>query len=538
MGFNTLTNSSQEIVSVVAGSAVAAGDLVTYSEAGGVAPSSVALGLTIENTTTAGMSVVYPLTAQTAAIDGGTPNMAKTACELGDGNVAFAFSGDGSIGTNNVNLMITTATLSAVSGRLAVAAITSVTAIRVLKISSTQFVVSWLQASSVLRFVVCNNNGTVAVAAVTVASLAGSSVSTWNVSPLAGGNFVFAYHKSTNDCAFSIFNPSGVLQGSETTVEAGGTPYYLAICGCANGDFAISYYRSAATNAYKAARYTASGVIIGSLVTLVNAGASLNYGDPSNGIIELANGSLVFATTGGSDASPDFHIRTSAMVAVVSIDPGALVFTDSECPQLIALDAGFSALGRSKSNNGTYLITYTNAGIVASKSASISLGVTGAGSSSGSSGTGVSASRVGAFGYAVARVGYESGGGNYDLNIGVMSPAGVLIGSAIAIRAAGVAANYGVCTFLHSSGVFIGSYVDSTSSSRFFNFAYNPVRRSLLGVAAETKTAGQVVRVQTKGTFAINQTFPMGGVFDQTAAVVPGTKGSISGTTAILRGTK
>lgn len=524
-----IVSDPRQSITVPAASAISSGDLVTLLESGQVVKTSTTLGIPNENVATAGPSAVRALASvETSTSDDYEQDQHKRVVELGNGNIAIAYTGNSSTVSTNVNLRIRTVLGADVIPKTILSTNASVYGCRVLKISNTQFIVAWT-SSSVLKFMALNNDGTTAVAATTVATLADGNTYGWNFALLANGQFVFAYNKVTsNNTCFSRYSAAGALQGAETTIESAAYGKYFAAIGCANGDFVVSYWRQATTSAHKSARYSSSGVQVGSLLTLSTYTPPSN-GDYTNGVIELSNGNVVIAKT-GNDTYPDLEVFNSSHVSQATIDlsgGSGLPPIASEVPQLLTISGGFAVFYRTYSTYKVAIKTFNNSGEGV-------LGPVDFGTNDSSNGTGtgagVQAYALGSYGYAVLKSSYQ--GGDTSLRLIVINSVGTVLGSEVVLQSWATGHVYSLSSVLTSSGVLAMVYKFGNIKDAY----YHVQRRSVLGVANNTVSAGQSVDVKTKGTYAINQTFGMGGAFNNQATVVPGSKGIVSGSTAILTG--
>ncbi len=533
MQLSDLMNGGQQPITVTAGAAITANDLVSNHESGAVYSANAALGISVENNATEGPSAVKALaTVENSVNYGCTENgNSRKMAALGNGNIATVYSGDGTTDSINVNVRIRSPLGADVVARVTVSTDTGVYSCRVVALSATQFVVSWGNGSNALKFAVFDNDGTVAVAATTVATLYANSVHTWNIGVLASGQFVLAYDKVTSrDYAFSRYNASGVLQGTETVVEAAAQGGYGAVLGCVNGDFVVMYYRAAATAAYKFARYNSSGVIVGSLTSITTAGSGFSCGDSSNGLIELSGGNIAIATTAAADTYPDVRVYNSTNTLLNTVDLGSAGIANYEVPQLIPLDSGGFALIARNASTQSVLCTFDSTG--KGVAGPITIGSAGVGSTGHSYGSGITAFSLGAAGYAVLHVGYD--GTNYDVRLFCCSSAGVAKGSEIVLRASGTGIIFTQAAVM-SGGVLHLSYKDA--GTPYLGYAvYNVYRRSVLGVALGAAAEGESFSVGTRGQYAVNQAFTFGGNVDNRTAAVPGIRGTIVGSTATLWG--
>ena len=438
MNLNDILIDPRQSVSVVAGSSITAGDLVTMTEDGTAVAASAALGVPYENNSTAGASVLNALTSVEGNSNYGLQVLAmRNVCALGSGNVAMIYTGNGTTASTGINLRIKTPLGANVIARTTLTS-NAIGSCRCVKISSTQFVVAWVTTGDVLKFMVINNDGTTSVAETTVATLSNNGGAYWNIDALASGNFVFAYAKVTStDFNFAIYNAGGALQGTETTIESAATPQNIAVLGCSNGDFFVSYRRTAATASYKAARYTSAGVAVGSLESFGTGAQTLNNGDFSRGVVELSNGSVAFAIPGTGDNYPDIKIYSDTHTLVATLDLGTSFGVTGEIPSLVQFDGGFAVIARWSTSSKIRTYSNTGSGLLAEKS----FGAAGVGNDSSASSSGITAFAIGNVGYVVLRVGYDSGTPTYDVRLMCLDAKGVLVGSEVVLKASGTEAD-------------------------------------------------------------------------------------------------
>lgn len=524
----------QGIIKMNASAAFVAGDVMINNDTGKPTVLNTALGLAFETNATEGPQAIKAAAGVEGTTDYGASfsTNQRTLCMLGNGDFAMVYSGQSGTVASYLNVRVTNKLGANQAGRIVVSTDTAIGSYRIAKLNSTQMVVAWVPTGNNLKFAILNNDGTIAVAATTVSVLNTNTADVWNMAVTASGQVVFAYYKVTSsDFNFSRYNASGALQGSETTVEAAATPDNIAVLGCANGDFVVSY-RSTST-AYKFARYNASGVIQGALVTLVTTGSVIGGGDYSNGLIELANGNIVFATPGAGDAHPDVHIYTIANVFVKTIDYGAATLSNNEVPCLIPSSDGFVMMTRKHSSFGAgmWFYRYTSAGVAIVEQ--VSFGALAVSDNASSAGVGVSAVSLGSSGFAVLGCHYHSSPA-WELRLSTVNNYGVLIGSEIVLRAASYIAIYANNIAGDATSIAV-AYKTQGTTYQTAGF-YNVVRKSVLGVAQNSGAADAQVLVATKGSYTINQSVDAGGAFDGRSAVVPGTRGMIAGNSAVLFG--
>lgn len=522
MGVNVTTTHSTEI-RIPAYSAVASGDLIVNVE-GQAVPASTALSLAQLNNTTVGLQSVYPVTSQGTYYGGDTEMACKRIVEVGDtGNILSVVVGDGSTSATTGVKMFT----SSITGAVARAAVTvsssTSAAARIKRLTAGTVVVVWAETTA-LKFAIYNNDGTVSVAATTVATIVSAGGSKWNFAILTGGDIVFAYAKVTsNNVNFVRYNNAGVLQGAETTVEAAVTPVGICVLPQTGGGFIVYYYRNAATANWKFARYDSAGVIQGSLTTVSTGTAvPLGFGEYDNLAIELAGGNIVFQW---ANAAHQYSVYTSAGVLVLTVP--SLTSTYADTDQIAGLtqtaSGGFAVATWGSSLSVCTFRAFDSSG----------LGITSSIFSMDSS-QGAQLLIQTAQGFAAMAL-YYDGAASYTANLANITNAGALIGTVVTLYS-GSAPVTGACLLAHVSGVLALNYRTNVSTGTLYLGSYNPNKTSVLGVALESVAEGATCRVATKGTYPINQSLLAAGSYDQRTATVPGTKGAIVGTTAILYG--
>ena len=544
MGFNVIDSTATNVkVKGIAGVAISAGDLVSNNESGYLTKSTAMLGIGFENNTTAGLSAIRAITSiegttgYSSNTSSGVTGM-NTLCELGNGNIAMVYSGNGAIGTTGLNLRIRNVLGADIIAKVTVSSFSGIYGCRVNKLNSSKFVVTWPETGA-LKFQIFNNDGSTSSSVISVDSLSGSTAFIWNITTLPNGNIVFAYDiATTNNLVLAVYDTTGTLVGSKvTTLDTGSIPSYIGLLACSNGDFVVRWYRGNATTGEKIARFTWSGSAwtqVGS--TYVNPyTASLSYANWTDTLCELSNGSVV-GLLGGTSSYPAIVVLSNTMTVVkaaFSLAIASGILLSGEAPMLMSLlSGGFAIIGRTSGGTMT-LMTFDSLG----QGILTKIGIISAnwGSYISSYGNGISAFPLGGIGYALLKITYDNSQGLYSAELVVLKSDGTVVNNIVLKASAGTNV-YNRAAILTSGGILVGMYEDQ-ASPYLADFYYNVSRRSILGVAAESVSANQAVNVLTKGTLTINQNFTSGGSFDTTAATIPGTKGAIIGTTAILRGT-
>lgn len=536
MGINVLNNTSSGEVRLTAGNTVASGDLVVNAESGYAYPASSALTIAQNNNTTAGMSAISALTTATTTGfrgSGITQNVASSMVQLSNGTIVNIYSGDGSASTTT-NLNITFRNLQGGYILAPIVISTTANAYRVRTIGSTGFVVAWVN-STTLYFAIYDNSGNVIQSATSVATITAAYPNYWDVNVNTNGDIVLAYSKTAAaGVFFTRYNSSGVIQGSEVTVEATTATFPIRVLPQSNGGFFVYFCK---TPAWKFGRYNSSGVLQGSLVTVMSA-AGLAYGCWDNLATELPNGNVVFLGA-GSSSWPYYAVYNSSGTVVKSstaignastaynqqnIVPGVCVF-GSGFVLLTAGTSGSNTFGYDSSGNSLYAnvaSAFTGATAQSTQNWNNSYQLFNLGTN-----------------IAVYFSGYNSGCTSYFLLWAwVMSPiSGATSGSTQTIIAGGTNSSgiSDLCGVLTQDGSLALKYCNMQTSNEYYG-TYSVQRKSVIGVAQEAIATSGTGRVGTVGTYTINQSFAAGGNFDQRTATVPGTKGTVAGTSAVLFG--
>ena len=508
-------DNSSQTVTVVAETALAAGDYARLGAGGYVRRAADGVPLALQNSA-AGITALVPSAAAESSGSGawgrtGFGNQSfRCVLALDNGQFAVVFSGNGSQNDTGVNLRILGPMRVPVSPRVVVATASGVGGARLARAGASGIAVAWTEGSALKLAFHVAGTGTLSVAEATVATLGAVDVASWNMTTLAGGEVVLAYRKSgSNDLVFKHFDALGVLQGGEVTVEAGASPTYLGVLPLAAGGFVLHYYRSAATAAYKFARFSANGSLQGALTTLATGAAHRSASPCERNAIELSNGNIAFVdpssgTVAGIrlyDAGGNF---LSTIVAATDGGPNSVCI----CPRQFG---GFWLAA------GVRMHEYDNAGN------SIRQVV----------GTGYAPSMLfdrPGNGPLIAL--YLSTGDGYSVQLYGWSADLLALETALVLGSSSTTLSF-AWTEVLSNGM-VASIVCPQSSSAQLHLSI-PQAASILGIVQEPAAAGATARVATAGKFASTQSFN-GPAFDRRNATPPGTRGVAVGNMAILGG--
>lgn len=530
MGINTLSNISSQEIQVVANTTITSGNLVTLSDGGNTGITSSALTLAQQNVTTAGLSAISAYAQRGGANYQFFPYDNNNAVQLGNGVIAMAYSGNGSQTTTAVNVAYFTIAGGSFQPITTVSSFTNILSIKIIKLSATKFVVGY-NANNICYVRVINNDGTTASSEINVATIVTivNNAQTFNLARISDTEFIVAYSKSGTQytSCFKRFNDSGVLQGTEVVIDSTPGGLYNILVHSSTNEIWIGYHGN---NQQKFARFNSAGVLQGAIVIVLNGVSYLANNWSINGT-QLSNGNVLYFANNGSGL-PNMYTYTSAGVLITS---NTTWHNNSSANSITNTIPAVSV-----NSDGTFLMTIMNGSgyvriykfnnsinniftLIPTDSFQINAG----------SGPGfINLFQLGSAGYALFVGGYN--GSSFYCQIAALNSAGTLVGSIINFVSA-QGSVYGGTAFLTAENIFFGC-VGGTTNAVNAGF-YNPGRKSIIGVAQNTVSSGQISRVATLGTYTINNAPSSPGVFDNRTATPAGPRGIIAGNTAILNGT-
>lgn len=506
------------ITATVVGEAIAYGDWVRVETSGLVRRVAEGIPLASNNTAQGATAVVgVPALAHVAESNyGGSPSSARILAVLGNGNVAALHTGNGT----TANTALTCRIYTPANARLTsvqVTAGTSVGSFRVVKLNSANFAVAWSE-SDVLKLAVFSNAGAVVAAATTVAQMGGSDFSRWNMAALVNGDVVVAYDKiGAGGVCFARFNAAGVLQGVETSIEAGTATNFVCVLPLAAGGHLVYYARSTATTAYKFARYNAAGVLQGVLTTVATGPAGALAVEFSEfGAIELSNGNIVVI---------DPSSTTTSAVRLYDSN-GTYISTVVNYANAGAYASVRTAI-KAKSGGGFYVsmiagyIRYvSNAGAILQTASSINLGST--------SCSHMIIDRPGA-GPLAWGAGYYYNGESYSSSVNALAFDSQLVQEG-ALLSLSISSSpfYGNWAEMMPCGLVAYTYCHPSVTGTSLVGRISPQGASLLGVAVSAGVEGQSISAATLGRWKTNQSYPSMS-FDRRSASPVGAKALVVG---------
>jgi hypothetical protein len=520
---------------LTAGAALVPGDLTVLHETGQVAPVNPNFSLALTNNTTAGATVVgtNPVTQNTGIYQLYSSGTYSNCCILANGVIASAWSGNNSTNTTGVDLTFCNALGQTTVAMLTVDSSGGIQDVRVFALLGSRVLVVFSSGATTLKFAVYNSDGSVYAAVTTIATANSVGLTYYGVAVLANGNIVFVYNKVTsNDLRFQVFTALGAVAVAEVTVSATTSPQHIAVLACANGDFVIRWFDNTSALAYRIVRYAAAGTVVNAIVTLgtYSGNVCANFStDPSKLLVELSNGNLAFSLPGPSDNYPDIWIRSSSLAAVATVDLGNAHVTNGYAAAFCVLAGSFVVL--THASNVAWFRSFTNSGMLAIPDTGVSEGGP-------SFSTGFSYPQIfslGAAGFAVYRNTYDGSTG-CRIHIFTVDSAFGLRGSVYAPDS-GIDSNGGSAVINSDYLMFAAYYTNQASVPLMKTVTVKVVRSSILGVCRTTTAIGGTAKIAAQGNFTINQQMSFGGNFNQRAAVVPGNRGTVAGTSAFLLGT-
>jgi hypothetical protein len=539
MGINVLNNTSSQEIITTAGASLTSGDLIINAESGFAFAASSALTIAQNNNTTAGTSA---LTANTST---GSANYygyfysghRSRNCQLSNGTLVTVYNGNGTNDqATNVNIVFKTLLNGAPISPISISQ-SSVywSTVRAL---SNGFVVIWANGSEQLRFAIYDNNGTAVLSNTLVSSgiYNYSETSSFDVKVTSNNEIVIAYSISGPDgIRFKRYNSSGVLQGTETTVEASSVSSVLSINTDTSGGFWIYYFNNT-SSLWRFARYNSSGTLQGALVTVASTGSTTRNGDLDNLTTRLTGGNVVLMGPTAASGIPNAYVYNSSGTLVTTINFATSDTTyalSGSIPGICLTGTGFTIFSRGTSSSGFFWIYNANGGELRGRTTTAYSSWSSSGSSTYE--TYSKLFNLGNAGYAVLN-GYYDSSSQAFLTLLCFTSSGTTVGSAtVPVNAAGT--RFGqVSSLLTSDGSVAYTYTFNSGNSQNYYGMYAVQRKSVIGVAQNTVSANSSVRIATTGSYTINLDFFAGGNFDQRTATVPGTKGTVTGTSAVLFG--
>ncbi len=511
-------DAQNQAVTVMAETALAAGDYAKLGTGGFVRRAADGVPLALQNSASGVTALVPAAPLESGGSAWGRTGFAaqlfRSVLALDNGNFAVVYCGNGSQSDTGVNLRIFSSLRTPVSSRVPVATATGAVGTRLARAGADNIAVVWTEGAVLKLAIHSATTGVLVAAEMVVATLPTSGVQSWNIAGLAGGEFVIAYAKSgTNDLAFKRFNALGALLSIEVNVEAASSPNYIGVLAFAGGGFLLHYYRAAVVTAYKFARFTSSGAQQGGLTTLASGSANRTITPVERSVAELTNGTLVFVDpTNDLNAAVRLYDAGGNFLSTVLVTTGPAGVPNTVCICPRQFGGFWLAVGGQ-------LYEYDNAG------ASLRQSVVA--------------------GFAPFMLIDRAGNGPVMVSHLVGSGFTVVLSSWSADLSAventltlSTSSSYPLSyawTEVLSNGMLASVVCGQPSTGAATIHLSVPQAASILGIAQEAAAAGAMVRVATAGKFVSTQSFS-GPVFDRRAATPPGTRGVAVGNSAILGG--
>ena len=533
MGISTISGTSSGVIKHVAGTAIAAGDLVLNTESGYAYVANPSISVAYNNNSTAVVSVQYSTNLgqenSATTIMGTNPGAYMSDCaQLGNGNIVYVWVGNPS--GNHYDYVNIAVRNSAGAIQFPTIVITDLQVygnVRVKKLNSTSFVVAWvLNNGTVSRFAIYQNDGTVVKSSTTaVATTLYNGKIYHNLISNGNGQFVIVNTISSTGVVFNRFDSTGTLQGTQTTVTSG--TYTISDVQAlyqSSGGFVIVLSTSSGILFW---RYDSTGTAQNSAVVVNNSSSGTNCLTDSNRIIELSNGNFAIQHYTGTYVAVAVYSSTAVLINNNVYYTSAMGYTSSYgFGAMCATSNGFAIVNFVTSGNANRLNTFDNTG------KSLIQGATFVVNFQWNSTIYGALFNNGASGFTITTSGVLSGCISYTFGTVVnLNSSGAIVGSVVNTYYVGNA--YSGATQLSDGNV---AYFYKISGGNSYNMLLLTQRKSVLGVAQNTVSSGGTVSVATLGTFTINQSLSAGGGFDNRTATIPGTRGSVIGNTAVLFG--
>ena len=369
MGVNVLNNTSSQEVLITAGSAISAGDLVVNAESGAAYAGSAALTIAQNNNTTSGPSAIFNTNNGSSSYYGNLSASRQNICQLSNETLVLAYIGNGSTNRQTtVNLVFKTLQDAAPIPPIAIGN-TGGYWVEVRPLSSG-FVALWTNGASDLRFAIYNNNGSIVLSDTLVSASVNnySDLSYFDLAVTTNNEIVIAYNVSGSSIRFKRYNSSGVLQGSEVTVQSVVNTRELKIITDFSGGFVIYYSTSGGD--WRFGRYNSSGTLQGSLTTVASSNQSFNGGNFLNLGIRLPNGNFVVFYPDQGTARPFFSVYNSSGSAVrsaIDFSGSGGVAAANVVPAICVSGLGFTIFSKGSNSNGYFFIYDQNGNGVQSR---------------------------------------------------------------------------------------------------------------------------------------------------------------------------
>ena len=559
MGATVINGQLGTVSKYIAGTTINANDLVINTSTGTALVANPSVTLAVNNNSTAGITSTYAIAVNNASSSGSIQQgmnvrQNATMAQLSNGNIIVVQSGATTSnpkanGTFYIRSLL--GGFATLSYPIVFSTDTIVYAV-VYKLTSTTFVIAWLNTSNILKFQIYNNNGTTSGSTVTVATLGSSIAGSFSCNILTGGNFVFGYWKITsNNANFTIYNSSGTIVGSETTANASESPLNNFILPLSNGNFAY-YWTGNSSHSAKFGIYSSTGSTVTAIQTIGTGSVTPTGGSLAQIGIQLANGNIVFQYMGPSSGyyffvsiysssgtliTSNIQITASGQgsvnndiycglcinaigFSVASFQANTTIgnFTSFDSTGLTQLTSNINGLW----NSGTPSVWGSQIGSQANSSVQLIF--------LGTSGYLVSTSTYSFINNCCGTV-YLSYGYIYTLNsVGTTLASLNVINKSSGYTGVIPLGDFN-CYLCQDDTVAISATAPPNGSSNTATYfgTYTIIQKSIAGVALENATYGQAFRVATNGIFNLNQTYTYGGPFNNTAATIVGAKGSLFG---------
>ena len=517
------------VVTIPAASDVAAGVPVLLTEAGAVREMSPALSVVQANNVTVGASISKSVTSLfyksgyfTTSIH---PSCPENAVLLEDGNVFYAFAGDGTYNYKNVNGIILNPHGYVVKPRFTVAETdTNNGAFRSCLLDNGNIAVVVAESKSYFVTIVSQEGEILVPKKLLLEQYAnGVALAYFSLIPCDSG-FAVAFNEILNGASqvrVKRFDNAGDVVFDIETLATGASVSVNIIWDINTKDFIVR--RLWGSNPYYVSFYRIGfdGTIKGTIQTIPS------YDNIERNIVQhsmafLSDGSVIVTVLVAPSQYVKVYKLPLAHTSYTDVDYWDAVTVNKHLPHVLVLeDDGFIMFA-----NGQLLL-YNSKG---DRMWKVDRGAT----SDGDTQYGYfKVFSAGAAGFKLyARTTASNTTQHY---FDLVDHLGQLVGSRTAIFPSAIGTRFHDTVIEDNSGRLF--YVGEDTATIGVQFAAVSFERSsIFGVSLNNAEKGQPVKIATKGSYLLEKSYPNGGSFDQRAATILGNKGFLSGNSALLFG--
>lgn len=533
-GLLATTAAAPAVLRVAAASPIRQRALVVLDESGAARELDPSQSLAHEGYAQAGPAVHQPLVATTGmSITAEADRPTDRMCTLANGSVAMVVLGNGTNATSGLTLELWRGG-GRVVAPVSVTTDTIASAPSVAAIGPSGCVVCWL-AGTTVKARVFDLSGAPTTAAISLSAPFGANGTPPILVGWSSGEWAVAYRQGATLSAYR-FTAGGVALPTVSADTSLSDAVQLRALACRNGDLVLMWHLGSFPTT-RIGRFAASGTQVGPTRTLSSASASLTSGTTSQCLLELASGRIAAA----------LHVGTANTAHVFVVEAGFTAHsaghnpiggdTVVRNPVLVPHPFGFVYMRRSGGAFGSQdrLVSqvYDTTGVPIGPRVVSSAGLS-------SSYTASNTLRVlpldanGANGYAVC-VGASDNTSAAAVLVGLLEPDLITWrGFTVAVVHGNNSSQPQPCVALAAGNLLIQFETHVSGTQAVGTLVYRVLRRSILGIATQAVSAGQVCPVALSGHGDVVGG-PIG-TWDHRANTVPGIRGVASGQSVLLLG--